>query len=155
MDIDVRIYYQTHQDQLLTRTQAIAFLLNGALPERILLATAGAEQIARYQAASPEQQAAWRHAGGTLTVANGHMALQRTREVPSQPVSKWQPYDKQDCQVWFDYTDGSGRIIVGGTSRDLGTSLGFLRAQGLAMELLAAAETRRIAAAATGEQPCR
>jgi hypothetical protein len=153
MNVDVRIYYQSRTDQLLTRKQATEFLLTGELPERIILATATAEQIARYHEADAGTQMRYRCVGGSITVANGRMT--HHDPVPSSnrfvAYSAWEPYDKQDCQVWFNYTDGEGRISVGGTSRDLGTSLGFLRAQGLALELLNAAETQRLVAAATGE----
>lgn len=142
MDIDVRIYYQSNYSQFLDREEAITFLLNGALPERILLATVSPEQINRYQGVSAEQQANWRRVGGSLTVGNGRMVAHGTKS--QEPYETWEPYDKQDCQVWFSYTEECGRISVSGTSRDLGTSLGFIRAQSKALEILNAAELQRM-----------
>jgi hypothetical protein len=133
----IRVHYLTSTAHPLDREEAISFLGTGELPERVLLATSSGEQIIHYGNATPEQQAAWRRVGGSLTISSGHLA-----------GGKWQPDDKQECQVWFDYSEGCGRISVSGNLRDLGTSLGFLRAQAYAVELLAAAETQYVTARA-------
>jgi len=148
---DIRVYYGHagyRKGQVLTREQAVAFLATGELPEDILLAAADREQIGRYLARTPAEQAEWRRVGGSLTVANGHEVIGSDTH---GAYTAWEPYEKQICEVFCSPSDSRGYISVGGTSCDLQVSLGFLQAQAMAWELLAAATARKVIPA-TGEE---